>query len=684
MQNHPKQLGPYQIIRLLGRGGMGAVYEGLHMETGEPAAVKVLLESIDEDPDVRSRFEAEIETLKMLRHPHIVRLNGFGEENGRLYYVMELINGQNLYQELKRKRTFTWQDVAKICYEVCLALKHGHDRGVVHRDLKPANIMLDNSGSLKLSDYGIAHFFGSNRLTNANSVIGTIEFMSPEQAMAMPITPKSDLYSLGAVLYTLLCRRPPLLAKTLPEIIRKHKNEQPEGIIRLRRDVPSVLVNVVHDLLEVKSENRPANAYIVIKQIENLLVNEFGSTDAVIVLPSNHEFMTVEENSDTETKTALKIDPQDHALNQEAQKCAGDSAFLLQIEEQLDPTKLMTQKITQKEDSEQSEDTEITKDIESKGNIEKSCDDHDTKQSKTISAESSAESVGQPILQVATDAKERERSTASGADHADSTLVLGKPEKKKTNISRFIRVREDELGRYGENNEDQNPLISVQVLVLSICLVVLGLWAWYMLQPKSADALFKTIESNLRKNGTNIPNAPSLFSMENDVHKFLELYPKDPRAPRVNSYRNEIILAHQERFLERRQNSFNTDEQLLPVERAYLEAIAVSRINPEQSIQNLEAIIDLYGGPSENETDLTNPRGKCVELAKRRLKRLRSELDRISELQLVQLTTLMESADSYDQEDPARADRMRHGLIQLYEGKPWAAEIIKRAKEKVH
>ena len=186
----PQQLGPYRIIRRLGRGGMGAVYEGVHIETGEPAVVKTLSEALLEEPDFRARFELEIETLRKLNHPNIVRLLGFGEENGVLFYVMELVRGPSLDQELKAGRKFTWREVTQIGIQVCHALKHAHDRGIIHRDLKPANLLRAEDGTIKLSDFGIARLFGAPSHTGAGSVLGTIEYMAPEQAEAQPVGPQ--------------------------------------------------------------------------------------------------------------------------------------------------------------------------------------------------------------------------------------------------------------------------------------------------------------------------------------------------------------------------------------------------------------------------------------------------------------------------------------------------------------
>ncbi|MDR1270183.1 MAG: serine/threonine protein kinase [Planctomycetaceae bacterium] len=281
----PEQLGPFRIGRVLGRGGMGAVYEGVHEQTGETAAVKVLLSTLQDDDELRLRFEAEIDTLKRLRHPNIVRLFGFGEEQGMLYYVMELIDGPSLHQEMKRQRLFQWHEVAKIGLEMCFAFKHAHDRGITHRDIKPANILLERQGSIKLSDFGIAHFFGGQRLTEIHAVVGTLEYMSPEQALASPVNARSDLYSLGAVLYALLVGRPPFIAKNLPEILRKHQKSVIESIRSTRLDVPDELEIIILDLLKIKPEDRPQHAYLVAKRFQSLLQALVGPPERILVKP---------------------------------------------------------------------------------------------------------------------------------------------------------------------------------------------------------------------------------------------------------------------------------------------------------------------------------------------------------------------------------------------------------------
>src|SRR5512145_44062 len=134
------RLGPYKLEKILGRGGMGAVYVGLNDQTGERAAVKVLSGHLADDTNFRERFKQEIETLKRLLHPNIVQLQGYGEEDGHLYYVMDLVQGRSLQNELSAGRRFDWREVVRLGIAIAQALRHAHDHGIIHRDLKPGNL----------------------------------------------------------------------------------------------------------------------------------------------------------------------------------------------------------------------------------------------------------------------------------------------------------------------------------------------------------------------------------------------------------------------------------------------------------------------------------------------------------------------------------------------------------------
>jgi len=696
---HPEQLGPFRILQSLGRGGMGAVYQGIHNGTGEPVAVKVLLERFDEEtPEARLRFEAEIDALRMLRHPNIVRLNGFGQENDLLYYVMELVCGTSLHKELKKQRGFLWQDVAKIGYDVCLALKHGHDRGITHRDLKPANIMLDNSGVVKIADYGIAHCFGNHRLTGSNAVIGTIEFMSPEQAVAGPVGPKSDLYSLGAVLYTLLCRQPPFSAKTLPDIIKMHLHEPLEDIAHFRHDAPAELIRIIRHILERKPDDRPHNAFLVAKRFEELLVSEFGSTDSVIVLPSKFDETSSQSSEPGETRTAFL------GMHKSGDEKNGNSqSFQLHYDAVRDEHVAAEDQLR---DNAKSGDSIIGQNSESTEPAQSFSIYHDLTGLSPISGGFSENVTRQTS---AFDHLKKEKNPVSQQEslhvHSptdfieaqENTSVLGqvptvstlRPDGTKY-ISQFTAISEEELG-YQIGESEKRPYISVQVAVLSLCLVMLGLWAWWMLQQPTADKLYASI--TLLVNPDRVPPGQSvILAAESDIRKFLELYPKDDRADTVLKLQKEVELAQMERFLDRYSGVAATDKKLFLAQRSYLEAMALVNTNPDETIRRLETLTTLYESrrlsdpdePSEveriehpeQEPDLSNPIGIMVEITRRRLATLRDDLAPVVEEQVKQLESVAERIQHIETMDPDKAAAMRKAARDLYSDKPWATEIL--------
>lgn len=265
---HIEQLGPYRIGRKLGRGGMGTVFVGENIETGEAAAIKIMSAALAQEEGFRERFGAEIETLRKLRHPHIVRLLGFGEQDGHHFYAMELVAGTSLEEELRAGRRFDWREVTRIAIQTCRALKHAHDRGVIHRDIKPANLLLSAGGEVKLSDFGIAKLFGNSRMTAGGSVMGTAEYMAPEQADGSPVTHRCDLYSLGGVMYSLLAGRAPFRAKSLPEMLHLQRFAEPEPVRRYAAHVPSELEQVIAQLLAKDPEARIANAQVLSRRLE--------------------------------------------------------------------------------------------------------------------------------------------------------------------------------------------------------------------------------------------------------------------------------------------------------------------------------------------------------------------------------------------------------------------------------
>jgi serine/threonine-protein kinase len=283
------QLGPYRLGKKLGQGGMGAVYAGTESASGEAAAIKVLNPGLAAEEGFRVRFEAEIESLKKLRHPNIVRLYGYGEQAGTLYYAMELVDGTSLEDELRAGRRFDWREVTAMAIKLCRALKHAHDHGVIHRDLKPANLLLTTEGDVKLSDFGIARLFGNTRLTSDGGVLGTAEYMAPEQADGRTVNDRCDQYSLGGVLYALLAGRPPFRAKTLMEMLQLQRYADPEPVTRFAPHTPAELARIIHQLLDKDPQKRFANTLMLARSLEamerGLSISISRGDDFVIASP---------------------------------------------------------------------------------------------------------------------------------------------------------------------------------------------------------------------------------------------------------------------------------------------------------------------------------------------------------------------------------------------------------------
>jgi serine/threonine-protein kinase len=271
------RVGPYVIDRKIGTGGMGTVYLARHEATGEAAAVKVLPASLAREEGFLARFEREIAALRQLDNPHVVKVfdsGTVGEEGSdgqAYYYAMEYVEGETLLAKLRRERRLPWPTVIEYGVQVCSAMKAALDAGIINRDLKPSNLLISNDGNVKLADFGVAQVFASSRLTKTGGIIGTAEFMSPEQAQGQRATKKSDLYSLGAVMYTMLAGKPPYSGQTMLDVLHKHRFGQYDKPRHYAPDCPSWLEDVIVQLLEKDPEKRPSDAYVTGKRLREIL-----------------------------------------------------------------------------------------------------------------------------------------------------------------------------------------------------------------------------------------------------------------------------------------------------------------------------------------------------------------------------------------------------------------------------
>jgi serine/threonine protein kinase len=251
-----ERLGTFTIEKELGQGAMGAVYLARHEETGRRVALKLMLAGLDSNPKAQARFEREADVLKQLRHPNVVQLVAIGKFRGRPFYAMEFIEGESLDRVLERRRRLSWQEAAEIAKQVCAALQHVHDKGILHRDLKPSNLMVTKDGKVKLTDFGIAKDLDRTALTSANYTVGTAAYMSPEQCRGeADIDHRTDLYSLGVVLFELIAGRRPFEADSPVQMLMKHLRAKPPRVREFAPDVPAELDSLIDQLLEKKTRS---------------------------------------------------------------------------------------------------------------------------------------------------------------------------------------------------------------------------------------------------------------------------------------------------------------------------------------------------------------------------------------------------------------------------------------------
>ena len=239
---------------------MAEVYLGRDRVLGRTIAIKILLTQFAGDPHFIARFRREAQSAAALNHPHIVGVYDTGSDDGTHYIVMEYIEGRTLRDVIKEEGPLLPERAAEIAGDVCAGLAFAHSHGIVHRDVKPANIMITKNGEVKVTDFGIARAASSETVTQTATVLGTAQYFSPEQAQAGPVDARSDIYSLGIVLYEMLTRQVPFTGSSPVAIAYKHVKEDPIQPSRLNADIPPAIEAIVMKALAKNPDNRYQNA----------------------------------------------------------------------------------------------------------------------------------------------------------------------------------------------------------------------------------------------------------------------------------------------------------------------------------------------------------------------------------------------------------------------------------------
>lgn len=614
-----EHLGPYKLGELLGRGGMGSVYAAVHEKTGDRVAVKLIAQQVSDEMRFRRRFAGEIETLRRLRHKSIVQLFGYGEEQGHLFYAMELVEGESLQQRLRREKRLAWQPTMDIAIQVCSALKHAHDVGAIHRDLKPANLLLTPDGTVKLVDFGIAKLFGFGEQTLAGSVLGTADYMAPEQAGTGPISSRTDLYALGSVMYAMLAGRPPFTGKRLTEVIESVKRSPPIPLDMINPELPEALVELVQQLLEKDPEDRPPTALSVMKRLKAMRAG------------LQREQTLHQGSFPTESGQA---------------KPAPDP----------DVTRVPTTPIAAGTGLSSEEHTESGNHGTVATSRRLGTARHGTPDDVTIAtSELAAEDVS-----------------------AQSTMIPPDPAVKppQTHFQSVDATRSPDHA-FGRSESGDGywwiQLLSVAAMIL-ILIGGIALFVWAVRTPP-ANTLYERILA--------ADQAGDFLAERALVKQFMENYPDDHRMAAVEELNASLELENYLRQLRTRANRIGGVEQLPPGQQAFLEAMSLRGRRPDVASRQLENWIAVFGVNVERADLNLYKMNMFAKLELERLEQQRQQADARAESDNRATELHSQIAWAKDNLPPNERRDMFQGIVELFGTKPWAASAVRSAQEEL-
>ena len=282
-------LGRYRLGDKVATGGMGTVFSATDEKLGRTVAIKVLADNLAHDQSFVERFRREARAAAGLGHPNIASVYDYGVDDGCHFIVMELVEGRDLAQLLRAEGPLSPERTVAIVGQICTALGHAHAAGIVHRDVKPANVIVDGDDRVKVTDFGIARAAGDSKLTMTGSVLGTSHYISPEQANGAPMSQRSDLYSLGIVIYECLTGAVPFTGSSPMAVAMKHMNDDVPPPSVLNPDVPAALDWVVATATAKEPSDRYGDADEMMTALEATLAAPAGAQTAVLAAPVTDE-----------------------------------------------------------------------------------------------------------------------------------------------------------------------------------------------------------------------------------------------------------------------------------------------------------------------------------------------------------------------------------------------------------
>ena len=284
-----KQLGHYEIVAEIGRGGMGVVYKGYESALARYVAIKELSPALSHDPVIVARFLREARSMALLNDPHIIQIYSIGQENDEPFFVMEFVDGTSLATLIKRDGRLESDDALKIVHQTAQGLSTAHDHGVIHRDIKPANLMINQRGQVKIADFGIAlaNHDMSDKLTSAGDVVGTAAYLSPEVMQGHPVDPRSEVYAVGVVLFEMLTGRTPFSDSNAYKLMHDVVETEAPDVREFNPAIDSETAAILERMLAKDPADRYQSMHELIADLETLpLINRGGPIKVIISPPA--------------------------------------------------------------------------------------------------------------------------------------------------------------------------------------------------------------------------------------------------------------------------------------------------------------------------------------------------------------------------------------------------------------
>ncbi|MEO1525327.1 MAG: serine/threonine-protein kinase [Planctomycetota bacterium] len=613
----PAYLGPYKVGESLGRGGMGTVFRAQHAKSQEDVAIKLIAQHVSDEMKFRRRFASEIETLKRLRHPNIVRLIGYGEEHGQLFYSMELVRGETLQSVIRAEKKLPWMRTLDIAIQICGALKHAHDIGVIHRDLKPANLILEPDDTVKLVDFGISKIFGHDQ-TAAGAIMGTADYMAPEQAANSGISARTDLYSLGCVIYAMLCGRPPFKGKSITEVIDALKTQEAVALDLIDPDLPEDVVQIVHELLEKQPHQRPPTALAVMNRLKAMRAGL-------------HKLQTMSDEGNRTNSPSKDLDDgtiagTDNREIGEPTNLKGDRDDTLAMADTPEDVRTSPSQVDLS-----------AKTIGTEGHSKKNATvGTEFSHSEPSSQDTSTGSAGQTHFKTVSEGDVRESFFSPADSETESPW--------KRNLS---------------------------IAVLSIALLGgLGLVVSTLLGP-NPDELLTKIDATFEEQG-------ATFDLQRQYEQFLKLFPDHPRAEEINDRRLSYRVDSAIRRL-KRNRTFRSGEAPL-FETEFLAAMEMRDSDPKAASEKLAQWITIFHDSTVDEEDERSSLAELAEFESNRLKNVQPKaVTPPLDPRLQDLLERVASAQSLPAKE--RRDVLR-GIIERYDApkEAWAKRAVDAAR----